>query len=64
VSDAPAIAELRASADHAARRLALYRRKVYVGGGDLRRLAELERIAHGATERLRRASAPGGVRAD
>ena len=47
-------AELRAEADHAAERLALYRRKVYVGRGDPRRLVALERIARAAAERLRR----------
>ena len=51
----PSLAELRALADHAARRLALYRRKVLLGGGDLQRLAELERISRGAADRLRRA---------
>src|SRR3954466_14950419 len=36
--------ELRAEAEHAAQRLALYRRKVLLGQGEPRRLAELERI--------------------
>jgi hypothetical protein len=47
--------ELRAEASHAAQRLALYRRKVLLGHGDLQRLAELERISAGAAERLARA---------
>ena len=51
----PSVAELKALSDHAAQRLALYRRRVYLGRGDLRRLAELERIAKGAADRLRRA---------
>jgi hypothetical protein len=51
----PTLAELQALADHAAQRLALYRRKMYLGRGDARRLAELERIAAGAAGRLRRA---------
>ena len=51
----PSVAELLALADHAARRVMLYRRRIYVGRGDPERLAELERIANGATARLRRA---------
>jgi hypothetical protein len=51
----PSAAELRALADHATQRLALYRRRVYLGRGEQRRLAELERIAKGAADRLRRA---------
>jgi hypothetical protein len=51
----PTVAELQALADHASQRLALYRRKMYLGRGDPRRLAELERIAAGAADRLRRA---------
>ena len=53
----PSVAELKALADQATRRLALYRRRTYVGRGDPARLAELERIAKGATARLRRALA-------
>jgi hypothetical protein len=49
----PTIAELREVSAHASRRLALYRRRVYAGVGDLQRLAELERIAAGAAARLR-----------
>jgi hypothetical protein len=51
--------ELQAEAKHAAQRLALYRRKVLLGRGDTRKLAELERIALGAAARLQRAQ-PGG----
>ena len=49
------VAELRALAHHAAQRLALYRRRMYLGRGDARQLAELERISKGAADRLRRA---------
>lgn len=55
----PSIAELKALADHAAQRLALYRRRMYLGRGEAHRLAELERVAAGAIERLRRARARG-----
>jgi predicted metal-dependent hydrolase len=51
----PSLAELRAVAEHAALRVALYRRRTYLGRGAPRRLAELERIAEGAGDRLRRA---------
>lgn len=51
----PSLAELRAEADHARDKLALYRRKLYAGRGDMRRLAELEREAAGASGRLTRA---------
>ena len=44
--------ELQAIAKHATDRLTLYRRRVYVGRGDLSRLAELTRIAEGAAKRL------------
>jgi hypothetical protein len=54
-SPEPSVTELRALSDHAARRVALYRRRTYIGQGDPRHLAELERIAAGAAERLRRA---------
>lgn len=53
----PSIAELRAEADYTRERVTLYRRKLYAGGGDLRRLAELEREAAGAAGRLARAQA-------
>jgi hypothetical protein len=49
--------ELRAEAEHAAQRLALYRRKMLLGQGDPRRFAELERIATGAAARLERVQA-------
>ena len=51
----PSIGELRALSDHAAERVILYRRKVYLGRGDPRHLAELERVASGAADRWRRA---------
>jgi hypothetical protein len=51
----PSLAELRALSKHATERLALYRRKMYIGRGEQRRLAELERIAAGAADRLKRA---------
>jgi hypothetical protein len=54
-SPEPSVAELRAQADHATRRVALERRRIYLGRGDAQHLAELERIAAGATGRLRRA---------
>lgn len=50
-----AIGELEALSAHAERQLARYRRRIYLGRGDIARLRELERIAHGAAERLRRA---------
>jgi plasmid stability protein len=49
--------ELRAEANHAAQRLALYRRKMLLGQGDPRRLADMERISTGAASRLERAQA-------
>jgi hypothetical protein len=51
----PSLAELRALSDHAAERVILYRRSVYLGRGDPRHLAELERVAKGAIDRLHRA---------
>ncbi len=51
----PSIGELEALATHADRRLALYRRRIYLGRGEPRNLRELERIAAGATARLQRA---------
>ena len=51
----PTIADLQAEADHTRDRVALYRRKLYAGRGELRRLAELEREAAGAAGRLARA---------
>jgi len=49
------LADLRAESDHAALRLAKYRRRVYLGRADPAGLAEYERVAHGAAERLKRA---------
>jgi hypothetical protein len=49
----PSLTELRAEAQHAAERVALQRQKLYAGRGDARRLAELERMASGAADRLR-----------
>ena len=51
----PSLTELRALVAHAEQRLALYRRRVYLGRGDPRRLAELERELTGARGRLRTA---------
>jgi hypothetical protein len=51
----PSVAELRAEAAHAAQRLALYRRRILLGRGDQVRLAELQRVADGADQRLKRA---------
>ena len=45
-------AQLAAEARYAADRVALYRQRMYAGRGDPLRLAELERIAAGAAERL------------
>jgi uncharacterized protein involved in exopolysaccharide biosynthesis len=55
MSGEPNIADLRAESEHATMRLALYRRRMYVGRADGARLAELERRATGAADRLRRA---------
>ena len=44
--------ELTAEADHTARRVALYQQKLYAGRGEAHRLAELQREAAGAAERL------------
>jgi hypothetical protein len=52
---AMSLVELRAAAQHARLRLALYRRRTYLGRGEPQRLAELERVAQGATDRVRRA---------
>jgi hypothetical protein len=54
------IADLRAESDHAALRLARYRRRVYLGRADPAGLPEYERIAVGAAERLRRAKVRAG----
>lgn len=58
----PTLAELTALARYATERAALYRRKVLIGRGEPRRLAELERIAAGADSRLRRATPPEETR--
>jgi len=55
VISAAALAELKAEAAYAAERLALYRRRMLMGKGEPRVLAERERAAAGAAERLRRA---------
>ena len=60
--EARSVTELRALADHADQRLALYRRRMYLGRGDPRRLAELQRVAEGAHDRLARASTANGPR--
>jgi hypothetical protein len=49
------VSDLRAEADHAALRLARYRRRVYLGRAELAGLAAYERAARGAADRLRRA---------
>jgi hypothetical protein len=52
--------ELSAEVRHTADRVALYQQKLYAGRGDARRLAELQREAAGAAERLALArSRPG-----
>ena len=53
----PSLEELRAEAEYAGQRLALYRRKVLLGRGEPLRLAELERTSTGAAARLKRAQA-------
>jgi hypothetical protein len=50
-----ALREFEAVAKHAEQQLALYRRRIYLGRGEPRRLAELERESDGANGRLRRA---------
>ncbi len=52
---AAALAALKAEASYSAARLALYRRRMLIGKGDPRVLAERERAAAGAAERLKRA---------
>ncbi len=51
---AAALAALKAEASYSAARLALYRRRMLIGKGDPRVLAERERAAAGAAERLKR----------
>ena len=55
MADDPSIPELRMIAQHADTRLALYRRRMYMGRGEARRLDELVRVAEGARGRLQRA---------
>ena len=47
-------AHLAAETRYAADRVALYRQRLYAGTGERQRLAELERAASGAAERLAR----------
>ena len=59
----PSIEDLEAEAVHARGRLALYKRRIYLGRGDCRRLAELQRELAGSEARLRGAkqtAEPGG----
>ncbi len=53
----PSLEELRADAAHTKTRAALYRRKILLGGGEARRLDELERRSAGAAKRLADAAA-------
>jgi uncharacterized protein HemY len=53
------VAELDVLAAHARQRLALYRRRIYLGRGQATELAELERISAGAQERAQRARRGG-----
>jgi hypothetical protein len=57
----PSLTELEHEARHTATRVALYRQRLYAGHGTPRRLAELEREADGAAQRLALAThgAPG-----
>ena len=48
----PSLAELIADATHTSDRVALYQQKLYSGRGEPRRLAELQREAAGAADRL------------
>ena len=48
----PSLLELEGLVAYAERRVALQKRRIYAGGGEPRRLAELERIHAGATKRL------------
>ena len=52
---AAALAALKAEASYTAERHARYRRRMLMGKGEPRVLAERERAAAGAAERLRRA---------
>jgi len=55
----PSLEQLEAEAVRARGRLALYRRRIYLGGGETRRLAELERELKGCEGRLRGARRAG-----
>lgn len=55
MSTATDLAALEAEARYAAERLTLYRRRVLMGNGNPRTLAERERAADSAQERLERA---------
>lgn len=48
----PSIRELEELVAYAGRRVALQKRRIYAGGGNPTRLAELERVHAGATRRL------------
>jgi hypothetical protein len=56
-SESPSLVEARAIYEHAAARVVLYRRRICRGHGNAQQLAELERAAHRAAGRLRRAQA-------
>jgi hypothetical protein len=58
------VAELDALAAHARQRLALYRRRTYLGRGQATELAKLERISAGAQERAQRARRGGRASAE
>ena len=60
--DGPSLHTLEAEASHAQQRVSLYRRKILLGRGEPREMAELERIALGATGRLKRARREGTAR--
>jgi hypothetical protein len=48
----PGMSQLAEEARHSADRVALYQQKLYAGRGNAGRLAELQREAAGAAERL------------
>lgn len=57
----PSVLELEGLVSYAERRVALYRRKIYAGGGEPTRMAELERVLAGAKDRLKRAKRRAAV---
>ena len=57
----PSLPELEALAAHAKQRAALYRRRMLLGRGEQRRMAELERESTGADARLLRARERGAA---